>query len=108
MWTSGSLNGTNITVTGYPGDIATSINDKNDPNVQGKGTYMWYCNGTITNSLPARLEYNADTWGGNSGGPVYNNSNQALAINTYGIGSSTNGGTRITEWLYNFLVQFQS
>lgn len=104
LWTADSLNNTNITVAGYSGDLASS---KNDSSMQRMGKYMWYCNGNIINSLPAKLEYNADTWSGNSGGPVYNSSCQVLAIHTYGVGSSKNGGTRITEWLYNFLVQFQ-
>lgn len=105
-WTSGSLNNTQIRLTGYPGDIATSLSDKGDATVSDKGRYMWTSSGKITNSLSARLEYDADSAAGMSGSPVYNASNQALAIHTYG-SSSSNGGTRITEWLYNFLEQFR-
>lgn len=107
MWSAGSLNGTAITVTGYPNDIATSLSDKNNTNVYGKGMYMWYCNGSITNSLSARLEYNADAVGGQSGAPVYKEGGVVVAIHTYSIGTSVSGGTRITEWLYNYLVQYQ-
>lgn len=114
LWTSGSLDNTQIRLTGYPGDIATSINDKNNNTVQHKGKYMWTCTGKITDSLSARLEYDADNTGGMSGGPVYNSGNQVLAINAYEVeyssGSTTwraNGGTRITEWLYNLLEEFR-
>ena len=106
MWTSGSLNDTQIRLTGYPGDIATKLEDKNDNSVQHKGTYMWTSTGKITASLAARLKYNADSEGGMSGCPVYNTSNQVLAIHAYS-GSSSNSGTRITERLYNFLEDFR-
>ena len=107
-WTSASLNNTSIRLAGYPGDIATSLDDKNktDDEVPDKGKYMWTSTGKITESLDARLRYNADSMGGMSGCPVYNTSNQVLAIHAYG-GSTSNSGTRITEWLYNFLEDFR-
>lgn len=114
MWTNDSLNNTQITVTGYPGDLATDITDKFFNDIPNKGTYMWTCDGAITTSYSARLEYSADTFGGMSGGPVYNSSNQILAINTYetinvvnGVNVKINGGTRISEWLYNYLEQYR-
>ena len=114
LWTNGSLDNTQISLTGYPADIATSINDKNDNTVQHKGKYMWTCTGKITDSLSARLEYDADNTGGMSGGPVYNSENRVLAINAYEVeytsGSTTwriNGGTRITEWLYTLIAEYR-
>ncbi|MBQ8823740.1 MAG: trypsin-like peptidase domain-containing protein [Ruminococcus sp.] len=89
FWTSGSLDGTSVHVTGYPGD---------------KPQTMWRGNGSITKSESARLFYNCDTMGAESGAPVLNSSNQALAIHANG--GSYNSGTRITEWLFNFLEQF--
>ena len=110
LWTSGSLNDTPIILSGYPGDIATSLTDKYYDSIPYKGCYMWTSTGMIKNSLSARLEFDADMMGGMSGCPVYNLSNQALAINTYGIEYSDgpiNGGTRITEWLYNLLEEYR-
>lgn len=96
-WQSASYNGTSATVRGYPGDKAF-------------GT-MWTMTGSIAQSTPNGLCYAMDTIGGQSGSPVFNSSNQGIAIHTMGTGShglngcssSYNAGTRITQSLYNLI-----
>lgn len=92
-WTSASLNNTTVTVIGFP-------NDKEN------GT-MWWGVGSITKSLNYTIQHNCDTAKGNSGSPILNSGYQAVGINTGG-GTTYNRGTRMTEWLYNYLVGFQS
>lgn len=95
LWTSASLNGTSVSVSGYSGDkTGTQANT------------LWRSVGSITASLSARLAHNCDTTGGVSGAAILNSSNQALAIHTSG-NSTSNYGTRITEWLYNYLENFR-
>jgi V8-like Glu-specific endopeptidase len=84
--------GFSVNVTGYDGDKVVN----NNPT-------QWVSPGGIKSSLPARLEYDCDTWKGSSGSPVYYNNSIAIAIHTYN--STVNGGTRITEWLYNYIDQ---
>ncbi len=94
LWTSGSLNGTTVTVTGYPGDKPS--------------TTMWTGSGVIKDSLSARLLHDCDTGQGQSGAAILNSGNQAVAIHTNGdSGDGCNEGTRITEWLYNLLEQYR-
>lgn len=52
-----SIGTTNITVTGYPGDLT--------------GYYMWTCGGTVSNITTNRFKHTADTAGGESGSPTY-------------------------------------
>ncbi|MDP9937171.1 glutamyl endopeptidase [Paenarthrobacter nicotinovorans] len=86
--TTASLNGTNATVRGYPGDKAF-------------GT-MWSMTGTIDSTQTEKVFYKMDTYGGQSGAPVYNSSNTIVAIHTNG--GSSNSGTRITPTLANYLT----
>lgn len=86
--TTASLNGTNVTVRGYPGDKAF-------------GT-MWSMTGPIESTLTEKVYYKMDTYGGQSGAPVYNSSNTILAVHTNG--GSSNSGTRITPTLANYLT----
>ncbi|UXM93257.1 trypsin-like serine peptidase [Paenarthrobacter sp. JL.01a] len=86
--TTASLNGTSATVRGYPGDKAF-------------GT-MWSMTGTIDSTQTEKVFYKMDTYGGQSGAPVYNSSNTIVAIHTNG--GSSNSGTRITPTLANYLT----
>ena len=90
-WQSTSLNGTSVNVTGYPGDKTANT--------------MWRGNGTITSSTSGRLGHSCDTFNGQSGAPVLNGSNQVLAIHIGG-NSSSGYGTRMTQWLFNYLEEF--
>lgn len=96
-WQSSSYNGTSGTVRGYPGD-------------KSFGT-LWSMTGTVAQSTSNGLCYSMDTMGGQSGSPVYNGSNQGIAIHTMGTGghglngcsTSYNAATRITQSLYNLI-----
>jgi glutamyl endopeptidase len=69
-------------LTGYPCDKAA-------------GT-MWTATGQITKQNTAETDYNIDMAGCQSGSPVYNTSDQATAINAYGVGTSYNAGPSLT------------
>lgn len=92
-------------ITGYPGDKAY-------------GT-MWTMqdNPGIRRVTTRRLFYAIDTYGGQSGAPVYHNYSStctscSVAIHTYGVGGDPNGqynsGTRITQEVYNNLVTWKN
>lgn len=83
------------TVRGYPGD-------------KTYGT-MWTMSGKISQVKPTRLYYTIDTFGGQSGSPLYGKWNKncnpcGFGIHTLG-GTSKNSATRITKNVFNF---FQS
>ena len=90
--TRSSLNGTAVTLTGYPGD---------------KPNTMWTASGTITSSYDAWLEYDCDAISGQSGSPVYDANRKVLAIHSAEGDPTCNGGVRITEWLFNTLMEFR-
>ncbi|MBQ8496310.1 MAG: serine protease [Clostridia bacterium] len=92
-----SLTGTNITVTGYPGDSET-----------GSDYYQYSMSGTITNYTDTQLDYTIDTEGGQSGSPVYTTTGKIVyGIHSHGI-EDTNGvgiknvGVRITSDIYDY------
>ncbi|OFI38235.1 trypsin [Arthrobacter sp. SW1] len=85
--TTTSLTGTTATVRGYPGD-------------KPRGT-MWTMTGSISSTQAEKVFYKMDTYGGQSGAPVYNSSTSIVAIHTNG--GSTNSGTRITPSLAGYL-----
>lgn len=87
MGTTASLTGTTATVRGYPGD-------------KPWGT-MWTMSGSISSTQAEKVFYKMDTYGGQSGAPVYNSSTSIVAIHTNG--GSTNSGTRITPTLASYL-----
>jgi glutamyl endopeptidase len=94
-WQSASLVGKAATVTGYPGDKAF-------------GT-MWKMSGSIGRNTTRQVSYTIDTYGGQSGSPVYQNKSGcgwcSMAIHAYGASGSPlmNSGTRITQSVYNFI-----
>lgn len=90
--TTSSMNGMEVTLTGYPGD---------------KPQTMWTSSGVITNSYDAWLEYDCDAVGGQSGSPVYNNENKVVAIHSASGNPTCNGGVRITKWLFETLKEFR-
>ncbi|UVJ40974.1 serine protease [Arthrobacter sp. CJ23] len=85
--TTASLTGTTATVRGYPGD-------------KPRGT-MWTMTGSISSTQAEKVFYKMDTYGGQSGAPVYNSSTSIVAIHTNG--GTTNSGTRITPTLASYL-----
>ena len=102
-WTSASLAGTWSTIQGYPAD-------------KSSGT-QWKMSGSIATSGTYRISYTIDTYGGQSGSPVWTYRNNtctgagttgvcAMAIHTLG-GSSSNSATRITQTAFNNLVAWK-
>lgn len=92
-WSTGSINGYDISVTGYPGDKAF-------------GT-MWTATGEITSTLTYRLKHDVDTYAGQSGAPMYTTADGVVwGIHAYGTSLLVfkNSGTRITEYLYNMII----
>jgi glutamyl endopeptidase len=93
-WTSSSLAGNHVSVTGYPGE---------------KNKTLWKMNGKITSSTANKVFYQMDTTGGQSGCPVYSkdgDNTRAVAIHTTGSNSS-NSGTRITKALFDYMNTFR-
>ena len=90
-WTIWTLWGTDITVTGYPGEYTRQ---------------MWQMSGEVTTSRPRKVYYDLDTTGGQSGSPVYKSDHHVIAIHAYG-GSDENSGTRITNALFDFFASFR-
>jgi len=94
-WSTGSLNGYEISVTGYPGD-------------KTEGT-MWTAEGEITSTLTYRLKHDVDTYSGQSGAPMYSDEGIVWGIHTKGtipiLLIFKNSGTRINESLYNMMQE---
>ena len=97
-----SHNGQQAIIAGYPGDKG--------------GHTMWTMTGTISATLPRRLTYTVDTYGGQSGAPVYTNNNAncqgpcVRAIHAYGVGGvdTENSGTRIIQEVANNLTAWRN
>jgi glutamyl endopeptidase len=72
------------TISGYPGDIA--------------GFYQWKMSGAISSFTANRLRYYMDTYGGQSGAPIYHTFNSVCCygVGIHAYGGSINSGTRIT------------
>lgn len=93
-WQSSSMNGQPTYLAGYPGDKTYGTLWRHDDQVRMSQTY--------------RLYYSNDTYGGQSGSPVWNGlsgcSPCGIAIHAYGVDATGyNGGTRITQTVYNNL-----
>lgn len=63
---------------------------------------MWSMTGPVESLQTEKVFYKMDTYGGQSGAPVYNSSDTIVAIHTNG--GSSNSGTRITPTLANYLT----
>lgn len=107
-WKSGksALTGADATIQGYPSDKVF-------------GT-QWTMSGTIFKSTSTMVYYPMDTYGGQSGSPVFKPAATAcgggpcgLAVHSYGVGESgatatNNSGPRITEARYNTMQSYAS
>jgi glutamyl endopeptidase len=93
-----SLNGTSVTITGYPGPIKPDFS-------------MWTASGKISGSPERQLYYTIATNKGESGGPVYERGPYALAVHAYSpnpLHLSTDGGTRITQAAFDNFADWAS
>lgn len=82
-----------LLVIGYPGD-------------KHNGRFMYYAEGQAGNIANDVISYAIDTYGGQSGSPVFNNStNRVVAIHNYG-GAASNSGSRVTQALSSLIGTF--
>lgn len=93
-WQLDSLAGTEVSVTGYPGE---------------KSRQMWQMNGPIRSSREYKIDYIMDTTGGQSGCPVYlEDDHISVAIHTNGaFDGISNKATRITKSIFDFMESFR-
>lgn len=86
-----------LNLSGYPGDGGKDHID---------GT-QWFHSRTVRDVLEKQITYEIDTYGGQSGSPVWEMSSEGgrygVAIHTFGT-SVNNGGTRITGEVFNNIV----
>ena len=84
-----NLTSTVVRITGYPADKS--------------GYLMWTQKGKITGDSNYRLSYKIDTYGGQSGSPIYQPSNyREVGIHTTG-NSSANSGVKISDRLFQLI-----
>ncbi len=95
------LRGLTANLSGYPGDGGHPPNQE-----QGS---QWFHSRTLADVLPRQITYEIDTYGGQSGAPVWemasNGSRYGLAVHTWGT-SVNNGGTRITGDVFDNVVSW--
>lgn len=99
-WQSNDYSGT-VTLQGYPKEIGGNTNNRR----------MYKCVGSITGCSSRTIVTNADSSGGQSGGPMYkyyaDTGYTAIGI-IRGEGTGYNDGLRIDEWLYNKFISFRN
>ncbi|WP_394939898.1 trypsin-like serine peptidase [Psychromicrobium sp. YIM B11713] len=90
----GNLANLGVTVSGYPGDKPWG--------------QVWSDSNKVAQVTATKVWYPNDTFGGESGSPVYNSAAQAIAIHAYGNDGSGNSGTRIKPQLFNTLTHLKN
>lgn len=96
VYPDGEMNGKAVNVAGYPGD-------------KPSGTH-WYGSNKVTSVSPRKVFYAIDTYGGQSGAPVWRNiggKRFACAVHAYG-GATANSGTRINSAVYANLQSWKA
>lgn len=93
--------GTAVTITGYPKDTSTATGGSSNSYQQ------WTASGSLTASSTYTVSYTIDTTGGQSGVPVYNASNQIVAIH-HGGNSSSNTARKLDSTLFNLMYQIKN
>ena len=91
-WHDATLNSATVNISGYPGD-------------KPAGT-QWYHWNQVASVSSRRVNYDIDTFGGQSGSAVYrivNGGRYGVAVHAYG-GAVTNSGTRITKPVFDNFV----
>ncbi|MGO3048817.1 serine protease [Staphylococcus casei] len=78
-----------VTITGYPGDKPLAT--------------MWESSGEIIGNQGTELTYDASTYGGNSGSPVFNENNQVIGLHHGGIEGESNNAVAITGDVLDFI-----
>lgn len=94
-WTDGELTKQPVTITGYPLD-------------RGNASRQYEHSRNLLVTQPHRIEYDIDTYGGQSGAPIWLREPRgvfAVGIHTVG-GFTQNAGTRITEDVLELLLEW--
>ncbi|MCD8858000.1 serine protease [Staphylococcus gallinarum] len=78
-----------MTVTGYPGDKPLAT--------------MWESTGKIIGNQGTELTYDASTFGGNSGSPVFDSNNQLIGLHHGGVEDESNNAVAITGDVLKFI-----
>ena len=91
-WSANNQTGTSVTISGYPGEYRY---------------FQYKMSGQISSCTTNKLYYTIDTTDGQSGAPIYTSDNIAYGIHCHE-DATQNSGTRITEWLFNYLSSFRN
>lgn len=100
--TNAKLKSASFVICGYPGD-KVSYNKKST--MHGQNVQMWKDSGKLRKVYKGYITYTMDTYGGQSGSPVYNSSTQIVYGIHHGeaVSGSTNGAARITKGIFTHL-----
>lgn len=73
--------------------------------MHGQNVQLWKDSGKLTKIYTGYLTYAMDTYGGQSGSPVYNSSTRVVYGIHHGVAvsASTNGAARITKGIFTHL-----
>ena len=95
------FSGITLNLSGYPGDGGPASQ---------QGTQWWNAR-AVKDVNEKQITYEIDTWGGQSGSPVWENTSEGhrygLAIHTWGT-TVSNGATRITREVFDNIVLWTS
>ena len=98
--TDSTLKKSELTVCGYPGDKAVT---SSKAIVNGQSRYMYKMSKKPSKVQTNTIYYTIDTYGGQSGSPVYNSSYVVYGIHTKG-GTDLNGCRRLTSTLVKSFI----
>ncbi len=100
--TDANLESANFVICGYPSD---KITYSKDSKMHGQKVQMWEDSGRLTKAYAGYITYKMDTYGGQSGSPIYNSSTQTVYGIHHGeaVSGSANGAARITKGLFTHL-----
>jgi V8-like Glu-specific endopeptidase len=98
------INGITLNLAGFPGDGGKAGPER------AEGT-MWFNSRTVSEATEKQLVYEIDTYGGQSGAPVWemaaDSSRYGVGIHTWGA-SVNNGATRITREVFDNITLWTS
>ncbi len=102
--TDDHFSGITLNLSGYPGDGGKAGSERQ------QGT-QWFNSREVKDANEKQITYEIDTWGGQSGSPVWemtsDGSRYGLAIHTWGT-TVSNGATRITREVFDNIINWTS
>ncbi|EJR11754.1 trypsin-like serine peptidase [Bacillus cereus] len=106
--------GKSIGYSGFRADPNSMIEDKtimNSGYPAGKDGNLidtqWYMKGNIKELTEKQIKYLIDTYGGNSGGPIWLDDESYQVIGIHAYGGCPNKGTRINKEVFNNLINWK-